>query len=164
MEGLYAAHDCSLSFLFDHLQTVDGLHFFLLLFLGLLSLVVFLLVCVLLLLLCVLHDDQFLQILDFLPHVADDLILPLNLRPEIQDFPLVASLLSLHLCLKVIINPDDSILKHPLISIQLLTYIPLQSLTKASYQLLPLPNLMPGRCYPLLFPSEALYLLLQVLQ
>lgn len=164
MEGLYAAHHCSFCFLFDDLQAVDGLHFLFLLFLDLLSLIVLLLVCVLPFLFCVLHDDEFLQILDLLPHVADDLILPLNLRPEIQDFPLVASLLPLHLRFKVIIDPDDSILKHPLIPIQLLTYIPLQSLTKASYQLLAPPDLVPSRCYALLLSSEALYLLLQVLE
>lgn len=122
------------------------------------------LVCVLLLLFCVLHDDQLLQIFNLLPHVANDLILPLNLRPEVQDFPLVASFLSLHLRFEVIVNPDNSILKHLLIAIQLLTYIPFQSLTKTSYHRLALSYLVPCCCYPLLLPSEAYYLLLYVLE
>lgn len=140
MEGLYTTHHCPFRFLFDHFQAVNGLH--------------------LLLLLGVLHDDQLLQILDFLPHVADDLILPLNLRPEIQNFPLVASLLPLHLRFEVVIDPDYSILKHTLIAIQLLTYIPFESFTKPRYHLLSPPDLVPGCCYPLFLSPEAVYLLL----
>ena len=44
---------------------------------GLLFLLLFLFNC------CVLHDDQFLQVLHFLPHAGDHMILPFYLAPQL---------------------------------------------------------------------------------
>lgn len=159
MEGLNTAHYCPFRLLFDHFQAINGLYFLFLLVLHFLSLVFLSFVSRLLLLLCILHDDQLLQILDLLPHVADHLILPLNLRPEIQYFPLVASLLPLNLRFEVVIDPDNALLKHTLIAIQLLAYITFEAFTKPSYHFLSFPHLLPRCCYPLLLSSEALNLL-----
>lgn len=163
MEGFDTAHHCPFCLFLDDLQPINGLNFlFLSAVLRFFSLTLLSLLLILLLLLCILHDDQLLQILDLLPHIANHLILPLNLRPQIQNFPLVAPLLSLYLCFEVVIDSNNTLLEHMLILMQLLPYITFEPFTNTHHHFPSLSHFFPSCCYLLLLPSETVYFLLKM--